>query len=57
MPAAGDSAGTQTKGQVKGILGTWDTERTLSLGENGLPFLTTQDFAGKKAEMEDWAWQ
>lgn len=57
MPAAGagDSAGIQTEGQVKGILGTWDTKRTLPPGEDSLPILTTQDFAGEKVEMEVWA--
>lgn len=53
MPAAGDSAGIQTEGQVKGILGTWDTKRTLPLGEERL-ILTTLDFAGKAEKA--WAW-
>jgi hypothetical protein len=56
MPAVGNSAGIQTEGQVKGILGTWDTKRTLLLGEDSFPILTTLDCAGKKAEEEAWAW-
>lgn len=57
MPAAaaGAGAGIQIEGQVKGILGTWDTKRTRPLGEDSLPIVITQDFAGEEAEMEIWA--
>lgn len=55
MPAAGagDSAGVQTEGQVRGILGTGHKKDSATRGGQP-PRLTTQDFAGEEAETEDW---